>query len=78
MTTDKPSGAHNGARPGQAEGLPRGEDVRSVGERLAALDAAIARGLADVEAGRVKPIDEAFAKIRARLGGTGEGSSEAG
>lgn len=36
--------------------------------KLRALDAAIARGLADVEAGRLKPIDEAFAEIRDRLG----------
>lgn len=78
MTIDRPSGAHNGPHPGQTGGLPRSEDVRSVGERLAALDAAIARGLADVEAGRVRPIDEAFAKIRARLGGSGKGPYEAG
>ena len=36
--------------------------------KLRALDAALARGLADAEAGRVKPLHEAFARIRAKLG----------
>jgi antitoxin ParD1/3/4 len=47
------------------------EGVRLVQEReakLAALDAAIARGIADADAGRVMPIDEAFARLRDRLG----------
>jgi antitoxin ParD1/3/4 len=35
--------------------------------RLAWLDAAIAKGLADVEAGRVHPLDEVFDHIEARL-----------
>ena len=55
------------------------EGVRLVEERekrLAALDAAIARGLADAEAGRVKPINEAFAEVRARLGIAREGRTE--
>lgn len=46
------------------------EGVRLIQERetkLAALDAAIARGIADAEAGRVIPIDEAFERLRARL-----------
>lgn len=46
------------------------EGVRLVQERetrLAALTAALERGLADAEAGRVMPLDEAFAKLRARL-----------
>lgn len=34
--------------------------------RLAALDEAIARGLADVEAGRVSPADEVFARLKAK------------
>lgn len=47
------------------------EGVRLVQERearLAALDAAIMRGIADADAGRVKPLDEAFAQLRDRLG----------
>jgi antitoxin ParD1/3/4 len=46
------------------------EGVRLVQERearLAALDAAIARGIADAEAGRVKPAEEVFARLRERL-----------
>ncbi|PSJ58159.1 type II toxin-antitoxin system ParD family antitoxin [Pseudaminobacter soli (ex Li et al. 2025)] len=45
------------------------EGVRIIQERemrLAALDAAIARGLADAEAGRVKPADEVFARLEAK------------
>jgi antitoxin ParD1/3/4 len=34
--------------------------------RLAALDAAIARGLADVEAGRVKPLAAVFDRLERR------------
>jgi antitoxin ParD1/3/4 len=34
--------------------------------KLADLDAAIARGLADAEAGRVHTVDEVFAELRAR------------
>lgn len=43
------------------------EGVRLIQERearLAALDASIARGLADAEAGRVKPADEVFERLR--------------
>lgn len=36
--------------------------------KLEALDAALARGIADVEAGRILPLDEAFRKLRAELG----------
>ena len=46
------------------------EGVRLVQEReakLAALDAALARGIADVEAGRVIPLDEAFDRLRQEL-----------
>ena len=42
------------------------EGVRLVEEReakLSALDAAIARGLADAEAGRTKPAEEVFARL---------------
>jgi len=47
------------------------EGVRLVQERekrLAALDAAIARGLADSEAGRGKPADEVFDRLEKKIG----------
>lgn len=46
------------------------EGVRLVEERekrLAALDAALAIGIADADAGRVTPVDEAFERLRERL-----------
>ena len=46
------------------------EGVRLIEERearLAALDAALARGVAVADAGRVLPIGEAFERLRARL-----------
>ena len=46
------------------------EGVRLVEERekrLAALDASIARGLADAEAGRVRPIDEVERELVAKF-----------
>lgn len=48
------------------------EGVRLVEERekrLAALDAAIAQGIADVEAGRVHTLDDVHAELSARYGG---------
>lgn len=45
------------------------EGVRLVQERearLATLDAAIARGVADAEAGRVKPAEKVFARLSAK------------
>ncbi|MFG1225668.1 type II toxin-antitoxin system ParD family antitoxin [Xanthobacter wiegelii] len=45
------------------------EGVRLLQERearLAALDAAIARGLTDAEAGRVTPADEVFDRLQAK------------
>jgi antitoxin ParD1/3/4 len=42
------------------------EGVRLIQDReakLAALDAAIAKGLADIEAGRVKPAEEVFDRL---------------
>jgi antitoxin ParD1/3/4 len=45
------------------------EGVRLVQEReskLAALDAAIARGIADSEAGRVKPLAKVFDRLEAK------------
>ena len=35
--------------------------------RLKALDEALARGIADAEAGRAMPLDEAFRRLRAEL-----------
>jgi antitoxin ParD1/3/4 len=48
------------------------EGIRLVEERekkLAALDAALARGVADLESGRVHPADEVFDELRARYKG---------
>jgi len=45
------------------------EGVRLLEERekrLAALDAAIARGIADAEAGRVKPLGQVFRRLDAK------------
>ncbi len=45
------------------------EGVRLIQERetrLAALDAAIARGVADADAGRVKPLDKVFDRLEAK------------
>jgi len=42
--------------------------------RLKALDAALAEGLADAEAGRLVPVGEAFARVRAALGIADEGT----
>lgn len=45
------------------------EGVRLIHEResrLAALDASIARGLADAEAGRIKPADEVFDRLESK------------
>ena len=45
------------------------EGVRLIQDRetrLAALEQALARGLADVDAGRVKPAEEVFARLAAK------------
>jgi antitoxin ParD1/3/4 len=45
------------------------EGIRLVQERearLATLDAAIARGIADAEAGRVKPVGQVFDRLEAK------------
>ena len=58
---------HSGRYNSKSEVLREG--VRLVQERearLAALDAAIDKGLADVEAGRVKPADEVFDRLEAK------------
>ncbi|MHB2265561.1 ribbon-helix-helix domain-containing protein [Aliihoeflea sp. PC F10.4] len=39
-------------------------EERDRAERRSNLDAAIAKGLADVEAGRALPVDEAFSRLR--------------
>jgi antitoxin ParD1/3/4 len=55
------------------------EGIRLVEERekkLAALDAALARGVADVEAGRVHPAAEVFDELRARYKGMAESPGE--
>ena len=44
-------------------------DIRLMQERearLATLDAAIARGLADADAGRVRPVSEVFDRLEAK------------
>jgi antitoxin ParD1/3/4 len=54
------------------------EGVRLVQERearLAALDAAIARGLADGEAGRTKPAEEVFDRLEAKYRAMGAGGA---
>lgn len=40
---------------------------RDKAARLQRLDAAIASGIADAEAGRTQPIDEAFARLRSTI-----------
>jgi antitoxin ParD1/3/4 len=52
-------------------------DIRLMQERaarLAALDAAIARGLADADAGRVRPVSEVFDRLEAKYRAEAEGS----
>jgi antitoxin ParD1/3/4 len=47
-----------------------GEDARLVQDRdarLASLDASLTRGVADADAGRIKPIFEAFAVLESKL-----------
>ncbi len=51
------------------------EGVRLIQEReakLAALDATIARGIADADAGRVKPAGEVFDRLQAKYGDMAE------
>ena len=48
------------------QALERDEEEQA--RKLATLDAAIARGIADAEAGRVMPLEEAFTRIRTELG----------
>lgn len=46
--------------------LDRAGSPEGRAKRLAALDAALARGLADAEAGRVKPVEEVLAYFEAK------------
>lgn len=53
------------------------EGVRLIQERearLAALDASIARGLADADAGRVKPAADVFDRLQAKYGAMARGA----
>jgi predicted transcriptional regulator len=58
------------------------DNVPKQDARLAALDAAIARGLADAEAGHVKPLREVFERLVKRgnrpspLAGEGVGEAD--
>lgn len=55
------------------------EGVRLIQERevkLAALDASIARGLADADAGRVSPSSEVFDRLEAKLAARQERTTE--
>ena len=42
--------------------------MRDRAEKLKALDEALARGIADAEAGRTMPLDVAFKRLREELG----------
>lgn len=53
-------------------GAASGEAFENLATKLVALDAAIARGLDDAEAGRVKPNTEVFDRLEARLAATAD------
>lgn len=52
------------------------EGVRLVQDREAMLDAALRAGLADVDAGRVKPIGEVFDRLEAKFRAKAEARDE--
>lgn len=55
------------------------EGVRLVQERearLAALDAALVRGVADADAGRVKPADSVFGRLQAKYAAAAKAKGE--
>jgi antitoxin ParD1/3/4 len=60
------SGRYNSKSEVLREGLRLLQDRET---RLAALDAALARGVADADAGRVTPAEEVFAKLRSKYQG---------
>lgn len=54
------------------------EDIRLIQDRearLAALDASIARGLADADAGRTRPAAEVFDRLEAKYRAMGDGNA---
>jgi antitoxin ParD1/3/4 len=54
------------------------EGVRLIQDRearLAALDASIARGLADADAGRTRPAEEVFDRLEAKYRAMGDGNA---
>jgi antitoxin ParD1/3/4 len=55
-----------------ATGVNSGEALENVVTKLVALDAAIARGLDDAEAGRAKPSSEVFDRLEMKLAGTAD------
>jgi antitoxin ParD1/3/4 len=65
------SGRYNNASEVVRDGLRLIEERE---KRLAALDAALMRGLADAEAGRVMSIEEVRAKLRDRASGARNGA----
>lgn len=57
------------------------EGVRLIQDRearLAALDAALARGIADADAGRVRPVDAVFEQLESKYRAMAESPGEAG
>jgi antitoxin ParD1/3/4 len=64
------SGRYNSKSEVLREGVRLIQDRES---RLAALNAAIARGIADAEAGRIKPLDEVFDRLEAKYSNMAKG-----